>query len=64
MNKLICFNWKYSRKTRKLSKSDKFETNKTKICVLLKFYFFYEIKTKLSNKSFYFLCYPLPSERD
>ena len=51
-----CFNWKYSKKTRKLSKNDKFVTNKT-----IFFYFviyslpvFYGIKTKLLVDSFYF----------
>ena len=59
MNELTCFNWKYSKKTRKLSKNDKFVTSKTKIYLFYWFYFFYEINTKLSVDSFYFSGYPL-----
>ena len=59
MNKLTCFNWKYSKKTRKLSKNDKFVTSKTKICLFYWFYLFYKINTKLSVDSFYFSGYPL-----
>ena len=32
MNELTCFNWNYSKKTRKLSKNNKSVTTKTKIC--------------------------------
>ena len=32
MNELTCFNWKYLKKTQKLSRNDKFVINKTKIC--------------------------------
>ena len=35
MTELTCFNWKYSKKTRKLSKNDKFVTNKTKFVYFL-----------------------------
>ena len=51
-----CFNWKYSKKTRKLSKNDKFVTNKTIFFILLQSICFYGIKTKLSVDSFYFSC--------
>ena len=33
MNELTCFNWNYSKLSRKLSQNDKFVTNKTKICL-------------------------------
>ena len=33
MNELTFFNWKCSKKTRKLSKNDKFVSSKTKICL-------------------------------
>ena len=49
----------FGKKTRKLSKNDKFVTNKTKTCLFrYSFVFFYEIKTKHSDSSFYFSCYP------
>ena len=35
MNELTCFNRKYFKKTRKLSKNDKFVTNKTKFVYFL-----------------------------
>ena len=35
MSELICFNWKYSKKTRKLSKNYNFVTSKTKFVYFL-----------------------------
>ena len=35
MNELTCFNWKCSKKPRKLSKNDKFVTSKTNLAILL-----------------------------
>ena len=56
MNELTCFNWKYSNKSRKLSKNDKFVTNKAKICFIC--FNEHELKTKLSGDGFYFSCFP------
>ena len=45
------FKLKIFQKIGKLSKSDKFVTNKTKKCFFVSFSYFYEIKSKLSADS-------------
>ena len=54
MNELICFNWKYPKRTRTLSKNDKFVTNETKNSLFCdSLIFFNEIITIPSVDSFY-----------
>ena len=54
MNELICFNWKYPKRTRTLPKNDKFVTNETKNSLFCdSLIFFYEIITIPSVDSFY-----------
>ena len=58
MNEITCFNQKYSKKTRKLSKNDNFVTNKTKICLFCySFIFSMKLGLNFHFDGFYFSCY-------
>ena len=61
MTELTCFNWKYSKKTRKLSKNDQFVTNKTKFVYFLTVLSFF-MKLRLNFQFTVFISHVLLSE--
>ena len=61
MSELICFNWKYSKKTRKLSKNYNFVTSKTKFVYFLTVVSFF-MKLRLNVQLIVFFSRALLSE--
>ena len=62
MNELTCFNWKYlEKKTRKLSKNDKFVTNKTKTCLFCHSFVFF-MKLRQNTQIVVFISHVILSE--
>ena len=61
MTELTCFNWKYSKKTRKLSKNDKFVTNKIIFLILLVLPVF--MKVRLNFQLMVFIGHVIHSEK-